>query len=1522
MSPMSIVRLVAGPSVLAVCLLLIFIDPHLGMWLGPKDAVAHRIVAFYIPCGLIALVLGIYVYRFVMPLIRARKFDSGLSKRDKKGGGGMSVADRKLIEAVQEEFTKGIDKLKESDEYQKEGKSYFTTRPWYLIAGPSGCGKTTIVRKSGVNLHGGDMIRQGMGGTRHFHWWFTEQGIFLDTAGNLTEAKDDSAAGQQWRRLLKLVKETRPLRPIEGLFLVFPANVFIDGTLDTFTTEGEIKEQWSLKELAAWYRNHLDELRQFFGVDIPVYVMLSKCDLIPGFASYFENATDHHERLLGWTNHEQSRDDNPRPVIEEGLHDTFSKIAECRIGYLERIDSNLYPKTANQVYNLPEQLSKLGDNILTFADILFRRTEGYTEGHLCRGIYFTAARQGGQRSMALANELAKELGLERAEQEEAAAKFEEQFQGGETLSDAQPAFFVRDIVETLLPVDKKIAYPTPAALKKRRRKATMLTVGPAVLTLLISLWGWLSIGSSKTEFAEQKASLKSVIAALKNPGSVKDDQIEGLIATLTKLGDEDQWEGGTLGLYGAEDDLLVHARKEIAAALIPEVFKRARANFRGSGGRVIATDDGEDLTAVLSRLNIPDSSESTAFRGAFLILEDGLRALAKALETDRTALESDLAGCFARKRGVFELPSSGTSVVRDDASGEFLAKALVSVVDQGWFQENHASQWARLERKANDNTESARGVLGALWRQVSSALVREGAITEMQAKLSRRTIFIEDLLDVAGETNDEAVFQRAATALLDSADEEDDSTGGATKIWASFTTAKGVILLGSAAKGLSSKLKGFGIDSGNGIDALQRLIELETSGSSDASAPSGGEEDFEFTNRVGYLVLDAARSAPGQHDQSSALDRLQKGANALIFARSREMGEAMATASLGDLEELLSELASVTVDAGRDAVNGAALASESNRVIRLRQEGIRKSFRTSLDAVGPEPFSVPSSTSVEGAKLFSVEVIRAIRFRASRHYVRKAWLGPLTDKVASSNEGAYFPRAATGSGAADGGPGGEDATALLRITRRGDDQRELSRDQVKAWESVWRPFMEDAGRKLGLDLQATVAKLSGVSERLGDKSETQFGQSFGFVQNPSQLTSVKDFIALMKAERDGVLTSSLKATKDGVTDTAFQGLVTGVNNALGEATGGRRQTAEERIKALEQVMGDKFTALENEDSLRAADFLTKEAGRRMLEQAGKLSLSLSADLGRMEPLRAKIVTQLQGVDDALRRYLISRASAQRDARLLAIFEAGYRVLGSGNSVSVEPLKDALRQFLEFRIDYLLADQEDTRELVRLIREVTRTPGGGDLDSFLPEAFHVAADEALRLGADDVKLVREYVDLLRKGPDAGFASLIRAEQMKNEGVSSKKPIAVTWKANVTYSEEPVGSVEISRVVPPDEAPEKFEIRAGAYRGSGKPREFELEHGEKLTFTVKLGSLTETLGPLEIYDQFGARKTKHVQRFNLPPGRQAKHTVKLTFKTNGAVLTDSGPDPAQQRALQLLESLRQKTDDAIKAQRAGR
>lgn len=278
--------------------------------------------------------------------------------------------DAKKLEGLLDRFNKGVDRLA-GDGYDPYGK------PWYLIIGEPGSGKTCAVRNSGLlsQKQIQEMTRKGLAGTGptlNMNWWFTEKAIFIDTAGEMVFPQSEEESNERWTMLLQKLKQARPRCPINGVFLAVDANE-LDAGVD-------------LEHRAERVANQLGVIAKAVKVRFPVYVMLTKCDKLPGFRTLFERVG--HEAcergILGWSS--DSADVAPTAEkISTALTQLATNMHRHALGLMNPDDSANYT-----LFLLQGAMKRIAERVGEYAEAITTRVEAKNKPFL-RGFYLTSS---------------------------------------------------------------------------------------------------------------------------------------------------------------------------------------------------------------------------------------------------------------------------------------------------------------------------------------------------------------------------------------------------------------------------------------------------------------------------------------------------------------------------------------------------------------------------------------------------------------------------------------------------------------------------------------------------------------------------------------------------------------------------------------------------------------------------------------------------------------------------------------------------------------------------------------------------------------------------------------------------------------------------------------------------------------------------------------------------------------------------------------------------------------------------
>src|SRR3954471_5012990 len=283
---------------------------------------------------------------------------------------------------LRERFEEAVAALKLQ---QRSGHGLYDL-PWYVIIGAPGSGKTTALLNSGLKFpleqRVGKGALRGVGGTRNCDWWFADEAIFLDTAGRYTTQDSDATSDSVgWAEFLALLRKYRARRPVNGVIVTVSVQDLL--TLDPAAREAHVEAA----------RNRLAELNQELKIQLPVYVMVTKCDLVDGFSEYFEDMNaGERAQVWGVTFPYDQTLANESPTVYAAEFDSLMTRLNERL--FDRLDQVRDTRRRAKIFAFPQQMATLRDPLTQWVSDAFSARE-FDGRILLRGVYFTSGTQEG-----------------------------------------------------------------------------------------------------------------------------------------------------------------------------------------------------------------------------------------------------------------------------------------------------------------------------------------------------------------------------------------------------------------------------------------------------------------------------------------------------------------------------------------------------------------------------------------------------------------------------------------------------------------------------------------------------------------------------------------------------------------------------------------------------------------------------------------------------------------------------------------------------------------------------------------------------------------------------------------------------------------------------------------------------------------------------------------------------------------------------------------------------------------------
>lgn len=374
--------------------------------------------------------------------------------------------------ALRDRLVEAIKTIKTSRLGATSGKAALYELPWYVIIGNPAAGKSSAIINSGLQFPFAEKngrIVQGIGGTRNCDWFFTTEGIFLDTAGRYAVQDEDR---REWLSFLGLLKQHRAKAPINGIVIAASVSELMQSGPEFVI------------DLAKQLRQRVQELTEELGVFAPVYVLFTKADLISGFGEFFASA-DAQERARVWgatlpydaigRADAVAAFDQHFDLLYDGLREL--SLASMALKRNEQISAG--------VFAFPLEFAALKAPLQTFLATLFQDNP-FQHRPIFRGFYFTSALQEGTATSASNKRVAERFGLSASSTQRQAP----------TLVSSQNGFFLRELFSRVIFADKDLVRQYANPNRVRLRYASFFA-GAVALGLGLALLTWSYLGNQR-----------------------------------------------------------------------------------------------------------------------------------------------------------------------------------------------------------------------------------------------------------------------------------------------------------------------------------------------------------------------------------------------------------------------------------------------------------------------------------------------------------------------------------------------------------------------------------------------------------------------------------------------------------------------------------------------------------------------------------------------------------------------------------------------------------------------------------------------------------------------------------------------------------------------------------------------------------------------------------------------------------------------------------------------------------------
>jgi type VI secretion system protein ImpL len=398
---------------------------------------------------LAATVIIIFLMRKLWLKRKEMKFVDGIIGSDMPGNiSALDEASREL----RKRFKEAVTTLKKSHLKGRGNPLYVL--PWYLIIGKSGSGKSTAIKSARLPSPFGDVNRiSGIEGTRNCDWWFFDDSVVIDIAGRYSLHRNEDLDRNEWLSFLSHLAKYRKREPINGIIVTVEADQLIEGDLEKIEEEGRT------------IRRRIDEVIQGMGAKFPIYLLITKCDLIFGVESLgrlLPEAT--LEQAMGMMNHEGETD--IAVIVNKTVDVLVDKLKDIRLILSNKDEVRDRHYVDPEVLLFPDELARVRKGLMVFCKGAFKDNP-FQELPPVRGIYFCSGQQSGRPVLSQANAVSKLASKE--------------------LPGTGHGFFLHDFFAWILPADRRLYAPTRRAKEWHRLTSNLWLTGFITIVLLLCI---------------------------------------------------------------------------------------------------------------------------------------------------------------------------------------------------------------------------------------------------------------------------------------------------------------------------------------------------------------------------------------------------------------------------------------------------------------------------------------------------------------------------------------------------------------------------------------------------------------------------------------------------------------------------------------------------------------------------------------------------------------------------------------------------------------------------------------------------------------------------------------------------------------------------------------------------------------------------------------------------------------------------------------------------------------------------
>lgn len=263
-----------------------------------------------------------------------------------------------------------------------EAGKRFKKTPCYLVMGSPKSGKSQLLMNNSMvrvspEFYGKEAVALSKGSDTA-SWHFFNEAIFVEQA-----LLEDSGDPVDAKRYIKLLKKRQKRKPINGVVLTFSM------------TELLLAKHEDRRSFVAHFIAQIKMINQMLKVVVPVYVMLTKADLVSGFTEFFSDMSKEDLAQVWGVSFPLDNQHTVKDLIHTFDKEYAQMMARLSQRVLWTLDVEKNQQAREMIYRFPQQMQLFRKPVAALVEEIFSSQLDNTILNL-RGIYFTSSEQKGE----------------------------------------------------------------------------------------------------------------------------------------------------------------------------------------------------------------------------------------------------------------------------------------------------------------------------------------------------------------------------------------------------------------------------------------------------------------------------------------------------------------------------------------------------------------------------------------------------------------------------------------------------------------------------------------------------------------------------------------------------------------------------------------------------------------------------------------------------------------------------------------------------------------------------------------------------------------------------------------------------------------------------------------------------------------------------------------------------------------------------------------------------------------------